>query len=348
MKVEPDLQDKPAGTGRPGQWWIAALVSLVVFTSLGFVIGVTQRDGLAAYVLTLYGFFTGAILCVIFAIISFARNETHRVWAVIPALGLVLWGLSKLAQQWQSAHDFKVYSACIEQLKADPEIALREHWPSDRTTMQSSALFDSIWIPYVEFSASQVERIYAEMPPFREVVFNQASCTPEFISAHFQEALEQAQKNSDSMLMGIIHNPNTPISLVQRVVFSRKQLPFEPPYQAGLVLQLRKSDVPADPHGILQPYEREAEGKFFVLTLLGLNTRLPDGGGGKNQIPDQVNSYVPGVPPDFDLSHLGADELVFLPGLYNEYSDMEKEQLRLAEAFALEHNQRVLKQRPAK
>lgn len=61
-----------------------------------------------------------------------------------------------------------------------------------------------------------------------------------------------------------------------------------------------------------------------------------------------MNSYVPGVPPDFDLSRLGAYDLVFLPGLYDESSDMTKEQLRLAEAFALEHNQRVLQKRPAK
>ena len=154
MKVEPDLQDGPAETGRPGKWWVAALVSLVGFTGLGFLVGITQRDWMAFYVYTVYGFFTGASLCVIFAIISFARNETHRVWAVIPALGLLLWGLSKLTQQWQSAQDFKSYSAFLDQLKADPEIALREHWPSNRATVQSRAFFDAVWVPYVEFSAS--------------------------------------------------------------------------------------------------------------------------------------------------------------------------------------------------
>ena len=347
MKVEPDIQDKPARTSRPGQWWIAALVSLVVFTSLGFVIGVALRDGLVAYALTIYGFFTGAFLCVIFAIISFARNETHRVWAVIPALGLLLWGLSKVAQQWQSAHDFKVYSAYIEQLKADPEIALREHWPSNRATVQSRAFFDAVWAPYVEFSASQVERIYVEMPPFREVVFKQAACTPQFLSAHFQEAFDLARKNSDRMLTNIVHHPNTPIELVQEVVFFQKQLPFEPPYQAGLILHIREMDVPTDPRVVLRPYEREAEGKFFVLTLYGRDFRTVNGGRSR-QFPREVNSYVPGVPPDFDVSQLGRNELIFLPGLYEEYSDVKKEQLRMAEAFALEHNQRVLQQRTAK
>jgi hypothetical protein len=159
--------------------------------------------------------------------------------------------------------------------------------------------------------------------------------------------LDLAQKNSTHMLENIVHHPHTPVQLVQQVVFYGKQLPFEPPYQAALNLRIRKPDVPADPRGILQPYERGTDGKFFVLTLLGLNSRLPDAGG-KHRIPDQVNSYVPGVPPDFDLIHLGADEIVFLPGLYNEYSDTKKEQLRLAEAFALEHNQRVLRQRAGK
>ncbi len=187
---------------------------------------------MAFYVYSVYGFFTGASLCVIFAIISFARNETHRVWAAIPALVMVFWGLSKLTQQWQSARDFKSYRAYIEQLKADPEIALREHWPSNRATVQSRAFFDAVWAPYVEFSASQVERIYAEMPEFREVVFNQVSCTPGFIRAHFDEAPDLARKKSPHMLEKIVHNRNTPIELLQRVIFYRKQLPFEPPHQA--------------------------------------------------------------------------------------------------------------------
>ena len=349
-----DIQDQPVETDRPGNWWLAAIVSLFGFFCLGALIGITTQAGLGALILAACGLIVGALLCVVFATVSVAKKETHRVRAVIfavPCAGLLAWGLSVLVRQqfrqWQSAQDFKVYSSYIAQLKADPETALREHWPATRTTAQSRAYFDAVWAPYVEFSASQVERIYAELPPFREVVFRQAACTPEFLSAHFQEALDLAKSNSTHMLENIVHHPHTPLNLVQRVVFYRKQLPFEPPYQAGLILQIRKSNVPADPREILQPYERGAEGKFFVLTMLGLSARVPDSGG-IHRTPDQVASYVPGVPPDFDLVHLGADEVVFLPGLYNEYSDGEKEQLRLAEAFALEHNQRVLRQRAGK
>jgi len=132
------------------------------------------------------------------------------------------------------------------------------------------------------------------------------------------------------MLEKMIHNRNTPIELLQRVIFYRKQLPFEPPYQAGLVLDLRHADVPMDPREIFRPYARDAEGKFFVLTLRG------------------SNSYVPGVPQEFDLNDLTADKLVFLPGFYHKSNDVKKEQLRLAEAFALEHNQHVFRQRNAK
>jgi hypothetical protein len=199
----------------------------------------------------------------------------------------------------------------------------------------------------LQYSGIQLERIYAEMPSLREVVFRQPACTPEFFRAHFQEAVDRAQKHSAGMLLNIVGNPNTPLELVQRVVFYQKQLPFEPPYQAGLILRLRKSDMPDDPRAILQTYEHEAEGKLFVLTLLGLNSRIPDAGG-KNRIPDQVNSYVPAVPPDFDLAQLGADEVVFLPGLYNEYSAAETGQLNLAEAVAIAHNRRVFLQKFAK
>jgi hypothetical protein len=100
--------------------------------------------------------------------------------------------------------------------------------------------------------------------------------------------------------------------------------------------------LPADPREILLPYEREADRKFFVLTL------LPDAGSGKGQIPHEGICYVPGVPADFDLSHLSADEIVFLPGYYKDHTDTEKEQMRLAVAFAVEHNQRVLQQRTGK
>jgi hypothetical protein len=188
-----DIQDEPAQTGRSGKWWLAAIVSLLGFFSLGSLIGVLTQAGLGAWILTAIGFLIGALFCVILATVSFVKKEKHRFWALLfalPCAGLLAWGTSLIVRQkyrdWQSARDFKAYRSYIAQLKADPEIALREHWPATRTTTQSRAFFDAIWAPYVEFSASQVERIYAEMPPFREVVFKQAACTPEFISSHFQ------------------------------------------------------------------------------------------------------------------------------------------------------------------
>lgn len=353
----PDRQDRPAETVQPGKWWGAAIVSLAGFTGLGALIGLTMFDGsetvMATVILTASGLIIGALLCVVFATISFKKKEKHRVWAVIPALPcavLLAWSLAIFVQNlchwWQTSRDSKVYLACIAQLQADPEIGLREHWAAaSPTTPQRRAYYDSVWAQYVDYSSSQVERIYAESPPFRHVVFHQAACTPEFITAHFQEAFDLARKNEAIMLESIIRNPHTPLHLIQRVIFSHKQLPFNPTYHAGLTLRIRKSNVPEDPRGVLEPYERDAEGKFFVLTMEGLTARLPDGGGGKNRIPEQVNSYVPGLPPDFDVGHLGADEVVFLPGLYNEYNPVSVQQLNLAEAFALKHNQRVFLKR---
>jgi hypothetical protein len=199
-----------------------------------------------------------------------------------------------------------------------------------------------------------VERIYAEVPSFREGIFTQAACTPEFISAHFQEAFDLARKNFPDMLANIVDNPHTPLQLVQRVVFFRKQLPLEPPYlagyEAGQVLWGHQSDMPADPRGILQPYGREAEGKLFVLTLHGSDFRTLDGGVRRrfNHAIDEMNSYVPGVPVDFDLMQLSPDELVFLPGVYREDTALDTQQLHLAETFALEHNQQVFRQKMGK
>jgi len=359
-----NLQHRTVRIEQLGNWWIAAILSFVISLTACFLFIATRPASpdppglipdLTNLFFALVSLSVGALVCVGFAIVSFVRRERNCMWAILPAVPsavLLLWELSFLAQKQsersRDAAEGKVYLSYLDQLKADPEIALREHWPSNRATEQSRAFFDAVWAPHVEYSASQVERIYAEMPEFRGAVFNQVSCTPEFIRAHLDEAFDLARKKSPGMLEKMIHNRHTPIDLLQRVIFYRKQLPFEPPYQAGLVLFLRHADVPLDPREILRPYARDADGKFFVLTLRGLNTRLPDGGGGKNRLSDDVNSYVPGVPPDFDLSHLGADELVFLPGLYDESSDVKNEQLRLAEEFALEHNQRVLQQRTAK
>lgn len=334
--------------GRSTHWWLASILSLLGFAGLAFLIGLQTRDNWGAAVLLLGVLYIGAFICVLLAAISFAKRETRRTWASIaalPCLGFLIWGLPGIARdayrQWQSDLDFRVYSASLDQLKANPEIALQEHWPATRTTPQSRAFFDAVWAPYVQFSAGQLERIYADLPDFREVVFRQPACTPEFIAVHFPEALNRAQRDSPRMLEYIVQHPHTPLPLVQRVVFSRKQLPFEPPYQAGLNLQIRKSEVPDDPREILRPYERNAERKFFVLTLQGRDFRTLEGG--NRRFSNEVNSYVPGVSPDFELVSHGDDEVVFLPGLYNENRPTAVQQLHLAEAFALEHNQSVLR-----
>jgi hypothetical protein len=352
----PDIQDRPADTGRSGKWWSATLVSLMVLAAVCLLILVMAHDRLTAVVWIGLCSLAGAPMCIVFATISFVKREKHSLWTSIialPCLALLAWELFAVAkgqfQRQQSANNFELYSAYLDQLKADPEIGLREHWATTLNAAQSEAFHEAVSERYVQFSASQVEHIYAEeMPMYREEVFRQAACTPEFISAHFQEAFDLARKNSVNMLENIDDNPHTPLQLVQRVVFFRKQLPVDPSYQAGLILQIRKSNVPADPRGILQPYVHEAERKFFILTLRGNNFRTLDGGGSRRFPDREVNSYMPGVPLDFDLMQLSPDDLVFLPGLYSEDTDVDMQQLHLAEAFALEHNQQVFRQRAAK
>jgi len=162
---------------------------------------------------------------------------------------------------WKAAREFKVYSACIAQLKADPEVALREHWPDTRTTMQSRAFFDAVWAPYVQFSPSQVERSMPTSQRSGRSCSNRRRARPNLFRRIFRwPSTGQEQVTLDAG--NIVHHPHTPLSLVQRVVFYRKQLPFEPPYQAGLALQIRKPDVPADPRETLKTCAGEARGKF--------------------------------------------------------------------------------------
>jgi formylglycine-generating enzyme required for sulfatase activity len=351
--MTPDIPDRPAETGRSGKWWIATLVSLwVLFAVCVLIFIVMAHDGLAAVVLIVICSFAAAPVCLVLATISFVKREKHSVWTSIvalPCLALLAWelfvGTGRLCKGLLSAHDDKVYNDSLDRLKADPEIALREHWFTNPNTPKWRAFYVAVVHQEVQFSASQVEQIYAEVPSFRELVFKQATCTPEFISAHFQEAFDLARKNSPEMLVNIIDNPHTPVQLVQRVVFFRKQLPGEPPsraiYEAGQVLWSHKSDMP-----VFQSYLRGAEGKFFVLTLDGNHFLTLAGGRSRWFQGDGMNSYVPGVPADFDLMQLGPDKLVFLPGVYSEESTgLHTQQLHLAEAFALEHNQQVFRQK---
>ena len=367
--MTPDIQDKPAETGRSGKWWNATLVSLMVTISVCLLITIVVPDvSWNIFGTEVIFLFVAAPVCIVLATISFVKREKQSVWTSIVALPclallalMLVSAIGRLGQQWLSAHDEK---ASLDQIKADPEIALREHWFTTNNLEKEHAFFDVLanhsGEPEVQFSASQVERIYAEMPPeHRDMLFKQAACTPEFISAHFQEAFDLASKNLPDMLVNILQHPHTPLQLVEQVMFFQKQLPSELPYQAGKILRLHKSDVPADPRGILQPYAREAEGKFFVLTLDGNNFRTLDGGGSRKfsyysydvntYVPGMpimyLNPYVPGVPQDFDLMQLSPDELAFLPGLYDEDTAEDTQQLHLAEAFALEHNRQVFRQK---
>jgi hypothetical protein len=374
--MTPDTQDSPADTSRSGKWWNATLVSILVTISVFVLIIIVapnlDKSGddferkIIVWGSEIILLFVAAPVSIVLATISFIKKEEHDVGTsivVLPCLALLALGLCifvmRGCQGVLSAQDDKLYEACLAQIKTDSEIALKEHWPTSLDTPKGRAFsvavgsWDVLEKPEVQFSASQVERIYAEVPSFREMVFKQAACTPEFISTHFQEAFDLARMTHPNMLVNILDNPHTPVQLVQRVVFFRKQLPSEPLYvdggfQAGQVLWDHQSDMPADPRGNLQPYAREAGGKFFVLTLEGNNFRTLAGGGSR-KFPDRdVNSYVPGVPQDFDLMQLDPDKLVFLPGVYSEDTAVHTQQLHLAEAFALGHNQQVFRQKTGK
>jgi hypothetical protein len=323
---------------RDGIWWLAAIGIFLATVAVDAVVWVVMERSFARIFYVPSIALLGAVLCLIATTVSIVRRERQRRWAVIPAVpcavlfGYALWTVARnQVHRVQSDAEYKIYSAALARIRADPELPLREHWSGARTTPESRAFFDAVWAPYVNFSPEQIERIYAEQPGFRSVVFRQPACTPEFIAAHFDEACALARQDA-RMLENLVENRHTPLRLLQTLVLRRPQLPFEPVYSAELLLQIRRGEFPADWHDTAG----QAKDKFIVLLLHGREFRTL-AGGNLRRFPGEVNAYVPGVPDTFDLNR-PIDDFVFLPGLFEEHSPEVQAPLHAAETYAAEHN----------
>jgi hypothetical protein len=332
---------------RDGAWWLVAVGIFLAALVAAAVVWLGLGQSLARVIYVGCIGLLGAVLCLIATTVSVVRRERQRRWAVIPAVpcallfGYALWTVARnQVHRVKSDAESKVYFAALARIRADPELPLREHWSGARTTPDSRAFFDAVWAPYVNFSPEQIERIYAEQPSFRSVVFRQPACTPEFIAAHFDEAFALARQDA-RMLENLVENRHTPLRLLQTLVLRRQQLPFEPVYSAELLLQIRRAEFPADWHDTAG----QAQDKFIVLLLHGREFRTL-AGGNLRRFPGEVNAYVPGVPDTFDLNR-PLDDFVFLPGLFEEHSPEVQAPLHAAETYAAEHNRSLLAARAA-
>lgn len=224
----PDGVTHPPACGNGG-WWIASILSPVLFTCLGVLISLAvprlESDWTGARVMLpiVGGVLVGAILCVVFAVVSSARGEKRRMWAILvalPCLGGLIWSTAAFATDMTNQARATKARAVTESrraaIRADPGIVLREHWDQ----LDQDYIFcyqNSFSDPAVHYSPQQLRQIYDEAPSMRIVVFQHPACPVDFLTAHFPEAWDLALKREYTMLASIAGNPNTPIDLVEQV-----------------------------------------------------------------------------------------------------------------------------------
>jgi len=234
-----------------GKWWKAALWALPCCILIGFVVAVMQPRsesdwfGLRYLAIIAISLLFGALLCVIFAIVSMFKGERKSSWAIIvaiPCFLLIIYCLSyainermkaKAYEAWTTNH--KTYKELIQR---NPGVVLSEHWDKSPDSAKQTAFRESFGDPAVNYSLDMLMRIYEDAPAMRDYVFFHRACSTEFIVEHFKEAYDRCDKISYTMLAGMMSNPNTPIELIEQV--AKANLPVGATHTAQYALEKRR------------------------------------------------------------------------------------------------------------
>jgi len=243
-----------------GRWWKASLGSLAGCIFIGFLVAImlprNSSDWFGLRYLAVIGvsLLIGALLCVIFAIVSLFKGERKSFWAIpvaIPCFVLIIYCLSyavnertkaRAHEEWTTKH--KTYR---EMIQKDPGVVLSEHWDKSPDSAKQTAFRESFSDHTVNYSLDMLVRIYEAAPTMRDYVFFHRACSTEFILSHFKEAYERSDKISYTMLAGMMNNPNTPIELIEQVAESN-QLPVGAVYPARYALEKRKPHESQEKH----------------------------------------------------------------------------------------------------
>ena len=195
------------------------------------------------------GLVLGTVFCLVFGVISQVRKERGRKWALLAAIPPAVLLISTLGSLGKSVIDRKhAASVAIQfaadnaryeaQIRSDPVIGIRERWDLANDA-RWSVFRDSFGDSRVMYSESVLKQIYAECPQMRDYLFRNPACSPEFLSAHYNEAYARCQNINYEMLANIVYNTNCPIELVGKVAVS-ENLPVGAVYPARAALSARQ------------------------------------------------------------------------------------------------------------
>jgi hypothetical protein len=218
---------------KDAKWWKASVVSLIGSICIGIIIAfILPRHGsdpLGIGFLVVIGIWilVGSLLCVIFASVSLLKKEKKSLWAravAFPSFLILIFCFSvvidnyvehKQHETWTT--NFKKYT---QQIIANPEIVLIEHWDRSSDATKQTALRESFREPSVKYNLYQLKKMYDEAPNMRDYLFLHPACSKEFIEEHFDEAIKRCEQINYSMLGSMMQNPNTPIELIEQIAAS--------------------------------------------------------------------------------------------------------------------------------
>jgi hypothetical protein len=232
-----NLDEDPATARvRSGACWMLSIGILVVAVVVSCCVALRlprqESDWFGIrYIATIgAGFMIGALFCVAFAVVSFLRRERHSVWAMtLAAPCLAAWlsvgatGLDGFVRKVQSDRHNALAAQYHEQLRRDPDIALREKWyvlVSGADSTRWNVVYNSFSDASVPYTLAHLQRFYDLSPALRQYLFRHPSCTPEFLAAHFPASLNYNDDFNSITVESIISNPNCPIELVEKVAAS--------------------------------------------------------------------------------------------------------------------------------
>jgi hypothetical protein len=174
---------------------------------------------------------------------------TLPVQAAAAVVAAPIYGIVVLDDNHKEKQVAKENNRLMSLLEKDPRTGLTERWdqPHDRLSYeddQRRIIFaQSFSNPNVKYSDDLLEEIYKTCPSLHDYVFRCQGCSKEFLTKHFEEKFQQSQKPaSQSELLAIMSNPNTPIELVEKVA-TAKDYPINISRGAKQILAKRRSEL---------------------------------------------------------------------------------------------------------
>ena len=218
-----------------GKWASASMLSWAVCLGAGIIwAAATPRSdsdwfGGRVLVPVAIAFVAGTVVSTALATISLFKSERGVGWAWLLAtpplllfLALGAWYVSAQQQEKLNRQAAAAANAYLEQIVADPQIVLAQHWADThdaRLNVLLASLSSNNRVPYTE---AQLRQLYDEAPVLRPYVFQHPAASAQFIREHFDEAFELARTTSSSMLDSMRANPNFPEDLRRRLPQDRQ------------------------------------------------------------------------------------------------------------------------------